>query len=146
MVLGRSESARFRRAFDRADFSRDGQLTAADAARAYRELGGKPTEDEVCAKRSSLFFYRVQFCNDDFRLGLRRMCRKSEGNFDGIQRQWLRSAPTAPTHSQRSYFLVCAVPFNRPHLGKGARIPEGDRRGRWQPKPRSLSLGLPGLR
>lgn len=47
MVLGRSESARFRRAFDRADFSRDGRVTSADAARAYRELGGKTTEDEV---------------------------------------------------------------------------------------------------
>lgn len=47
MVLGRSESARFRRAFDRVDTSRDGELTTADAARAYRGLGGKATEKEV---------------------------------------------------------------------------------------------------
>lgn len=47
MVLGTSESARFRRAFDRTDTAGDGELTTADAARAYRGLGGKATEKEV---------------------------------------------------------------------------------------------------
>ncbi|CAB1112242.1 unnamed protein product [Ectocarpus sp. CCAP 1310/34] len=47
MVLGRSESARFRREFNKADFSRDGELTTADTVRAFRGLGGKATENEV---------------------------------------------------------------------------------------------------
>lgn len=48
MVLGRSESARFKREFNKADFSRDGELTTADAVRAFRGLSGKATENEVC--------------------------------------------------------------------------------------------------
>lgn len=47
MVLGKSESTRFRRAFDRADAFGDGELTTGDAVRAYRSLGGKTTEKEV---------------------------------------------------------------------------------------------------
>ncbi|CBJ33221.1 calmodulin-like myosin-light chain [Ectocarpus siliculosus] len=35
MVLGRSESARFRREFNKADFSRDGELTTADTVREF---------------------------------------------------------------------------------------------------------------
>eukprot|EP00903_Cladosiphon_okamuranus_P006300 g6178.t1 len=46
-VLGRSESARFRRAFNRADTAGDGEVTTAGAARAYRSLGGTATENEV---------------------------------------------------------------------------------------------------
>lgn len=54
MVLGRSESVRFRRAFDRADVAGNGELTTADAVRAYRELGGKATETEVCNNNPKL--------------------------------------------------------------------------------------------
>ncbi|CAM9744831.1 unnamed protein product [Scytosiphon promiscuus] len=54
-ILGRSESTRFRRAFDRADVSGDGELTAADAVRAYRELGSKASEPEVGNNNTSIF-------------------------------------------------------------------------------------------
>lgn len=47
LLLGRSESARFRRAFDRAGGMKDGGLTAAEAARACQDLGGRTTETEV---------------------------------------------------------------------------------------------------
>lgn len=53
-MLGRSESARFRRAFNRADTARDGELTTADAARAYRGLGGTATEKEVIMRPGKL--------------------------------------------------------------------------------------------
>lgn len=52
LLLGRSESARFRKAFDKADNSRRGKLTVAEAARAYGSLGGKATETEVIIKVS----------------------------------------------------------------------------------------------
>ena len=45
--MGTSESARFRRAFDRADAMKGGELTTVEAARAYRDLGGRTTEAEV---------------------------------------------------------------------------------------------------
>lgn len=47
LLLGKSESARFRRAFDRAGGMKDGGLTAAGAARACQDLGGRTTEMEV---------------------------------------------------------------------------------------------------
>ena len=48
LLLGRSETARFRNAFDKADNFRRGRLTAAEAARAYGgSLGGKATKTEV---------------------------------------------------------------------------------------------------
>lgn len=47
LLLGRSELTRFQRAFDKADLLRDGELTVAEAARAYRGLGGEATKAEV---------------------------------------------------------------------------------------------------
>lgn len=47
LLLGRSESERFRRAFDRAGGMKDGGLTVAEAARACQDLGGRTTETKV---------------------------------------------------------------------------------------------------